>query len=356
LKVTNRFVVLSSLGLAHGISDGIAGYLIANLFIIFSTSLAGPLTLLYNLLAFGLQPVAGLLIDRFNVPKGGLLVGLSLATLAWVLLPFQPVLSVVLIGLGSAVIHSSGGGLALTLTPGKARGIGIFAAPGVLGLALGAQLPQSGIKIFLPVLIGLLVLMMLILIIEDGHNLISTPASSIGIAGYEWTLIALCGAVAIRSMLWTGVVTGTGGNAIYGLRIALAAALGKITSGFFADRIGWKNWVLASLILAVPILEISSNRSHDAPGWGMLMGIFLLQSTIPVMLAMLFFMLPRQPAFSAGLGLGLATIIGGLPIFVGFASRLALPSVVIFSILLTLGLFVVSLNYPSLKDQPTDIV
>src|SRR5512145_251866 len=63
------------LGLAHGVSDASAGLLVG-----IAWQLSSPggkyLILLYNGLASGLQPLAGLLLDRLNQPRRGAAIGL----------------------------------------------------------------------------------------------------------------------------------------------------------------------------------------------------------------------------------------------------------------------------------------
>ena len=64
------------LGLAHGVSDGAAGLLLGSLAHTMPTWQIGLLVLLYNALAFGGQPVAGLLADHLRQPKMAAVAGL----------------------------------------------------------------------------------------------------------------------------------------------------------------------------------------------------------------------------------------------------------------------------------------
>ena len=49
-------------------------------------------------------------------------------------------ISIILIGIGSAIFHAAGGAMAIRSTPERAVGPGVFAAFGVVGLALGLRL------------------------------------------------------------------------------------------------------------------------------------------------------------------------------------------------------------------------
>ncbi|HXF64915.1 MAG TPA: hypothetical protein VNK95_25030, partial [Caldilineaceae bacterium] len=136
----NRYRLPILLGLAHGVSDGAAGWLLGSLVHDLSLNQVMLLVLLYNVLAFGAQPVAGLLADRWQRPRLAAIAGLCCNGAALLLAPWEARLAVLLAGLGSALFHVGGGGLALCVTPGRASGPGLFAAPGVLGLALGGAL------------------------------------------------------------------------------------------------------------------------------------------------------------------------------------------------------------------------
>src|SRR5512138_2391302 len=137
------------LGLAHGAADGAAGMLLGSLPRGMALGQVALLVLLYNALAFGAQPLVGLAADRAGRPRAALLAGLlaGLLLLGAALLAFeaQPRLAVALAGLGSAAFHVGGGALALCATRGRAAGPGLFAAPGVAGLALGGWLAISGV-------------------------------------------------------------------------------------------------------------------------------------------------------------------------------------------------------------------
>lgn len=125
------------LGLAHGVTDGVVGWLLGSLIQTLPLPQVGLMLLLYNFLAFAGQPVAGLLVDRLKRPRTAVLVALLLTSAVLLVGRADPISAVALAGLGSALFHVGGGALALGATPGRAAGPGIFAAPGVLGVALG---------------------------------------------------------------------------------------------------------------------------------------------------------------------------------------------------------------------------
>ncbi|HWQ14760.1 MAG TPA: hypothetical protein VNL77_18320, partial [Roseiflexaceae bacterium] len=66
------------LGIAHGLGDGAAGYLLGGLARSMLLADVALLVLLYNALAFGGQPLAGMLVDRAGRPRAAALAGLLL--------------------------------------------------------------------------------------------------------------------------------------------------------------------------------------------------------------------------------------------------------------------------------------
>ena len=59
-----RLILPLTLGLAHGVADGAPGMLLGTLPRAMALSQVALLVLLYNALAFGAQPLVGLLADR----------------------------------------------------------------------------------------------------------------------------------------------------------------------------------------------------------------------------------------------------------------------------------------------------
>src|SRR3972149_4648827 len=95
-------------GLAHGVSDASAGLLVGIAWQL--NSPAGKyLILLYNGLAFGLQPIAGLLLDRLNQPRRGAAIGLLCTAAGMTVIRCTLTPGIVLVGIGSALLHAGGG-------------------------------------------------------------------------------------------------------------------------------------------------------------------------------------------------------------------------------------------------------
>ncbi|MBM3125565.1 MAG: MFS transporter, partial [Chloroflexi bacterium] len=104
------------LGIAHGLSDAAAGLAVGWLMQNGGAD-AGLLIFLYNGLAFGLQPVSGLLLDVWKKPRLGVALGLALTSIGLVSFQFDARPGMLLIGLGSALFHAGGGAISIILSP-----------------------------------------------------------------------------------------------------------------------------------------------------------------------------------------------------------------------------------------------
>jgi len=298
------------LGLAHGVSDASAGLLVGWIIQQQSPGM-NSLILLYNLLAFGLQLVAGLLFDRLHQPKLGACSGLLLTMIGVLIIQSNLILAILLIGIGSACLHAGGGSIAITTTPGKASAPGVFAAFGVIGLSLGGM----GSLNFSSGLVGLLAVLLAGMAVIIGLFPQYSPKSSAmarsSLPIPEIVIVLLVLAITLRSTVWVGAQMTIGRYSSAALWVALAAGLGKLVGGFAADHLGWKRWLLVSMPGAVVLLGLTGQRLP-----GMIIGAFLLQSMTPLSIAAVGRALPKSPALAASFALGTAIIAGGLPFFI----------------------------------------
>lgn len=332
-----RLAVPAVLGAAHGVADGAAGLLLGSLLFSLELTKAGVLVLLYNVLAFGVQPAVGMLVDRSRRPKSAAVLGLILLCVGLIALGLRPELAVMLSGLGSALFHVGGGALAVRATRNSAAGAGFFAAPGVLGLAIGGALAATNHIVIWPFAatlllscVGVIALRMPASPVSLNTNSGDEPISSdLGVV-----VLLLLAAIAVRSAVWSGLQLVFQGQIKTIILLAVAACAGKLLGGFLADWIGWRRWATGALLTAVPFLILGEWRAQ-----ALLVGVALLQSATPVTLAATAKLLPRQPATAAGLALGLAIAAGGLPVYGGLATAIIAPPV------LTLMIAVAALSF-----------
>jgi FSR family fosmidomycin resistance protein-like MFS transporter len=307
------------LGLAHGVSDGAAGLLLGSL----ATSAPGTqialLVLIYNALAFGGQPLIGYFADNLRAPRafaaGGmvlLIAGLLSRSIG------SGEIAVLLAGLGSGAFHVGAGALTLRSCGGRSDAAGLFAAPGVVGLAIGGALAVSGHYLYLPFVISLVGLVLLVQAWPNPPHLISDskPPKEPIFESHDWIMIGLLTAVALRSLLWTSFQLASSGQITALVAMGIAAGAGKLIGGFAAERLGYRRWTLLSLLVAAPLLAFAGKKLLF-----LLPGVALLQSSIPCSIAAMARLLPARPATATGLVLGLAVALGGFP------TLLAIPSI-----------------------------
>ena len=111
-----------------------------------STSTAWSAFVVYNLLAFAVQPLVGLAVDRLKMPRAAALTGAVITALAVPLAMLDGgfAAAVVAAGLGNAVFHVGGGVTAAAVAPGRATPLGLFVAPGAAGVAAGIAVGRAG--------------------------------------------------------------------------------------------------------------------------------------------------------------------------------------------------------------------
>lgn len=291
---------------------------------------------LYNLLAFSTQAILGGFLDaaaqrqnrlsaKFTPDKYGrpnlyLIFAVSGAVIVALgaAISFSLPASICLIGMGNSFFHVGGGGYSLSVSKGKAAGIGIFVGPGSLGLAAGILFPDMK----LVYVMGLVLTGMAVVLLgaTQGSRYIEKSPGSLKefmqedtmhsrIVGEPhraapvrspWVLtltaILLCLAVAFRAF--------GGSFPAYswkkGIPAILIAALfvmaGKMAGGFAYDRFGARKTIVISSILAALIIVLFSGNASAS-----LSGIFALNIAMPVTLVLLYRCLHQYPAFSFGL-------------------------------------------------------
>lgn len=324
-----------ALGVAHGVSDCSAGLILGSLTNSVSIYGVGSMVLLYNVLAFGAQPLAGLLTDKLKNPKLAVLTGLLLMSAAIIMYFIHPFSAVLFAGLASAVFHVGGGALALCSTPDRSSGAGLFSAPGVAGLAIGGYLAISDI---FPAVV-MITLLSAIAVFIFALKIPVLPYNSIKEENefnkHDFIMLILLLAIAIRSAVWNIFQHIEQGEITNIILISISAAGGKILGGYAGDFFGWRRYSFSAIILAIPLLILGETSIYF-----LLPGIALLQSVTPIMVTAVYKNMKKLPATSAGLSFGLAIAAGGLPFIQGdiaaeeFSSPLIIGGVLILTAIL----------------------
>ncbi len=340
MKLRTAINNLAVYGLAHAAVDGVCAAVLFSMLRaeVFSLVTIGYLFLAYNVIAFGLQAVVGVLVDRLKAPRLFAVLGMAFTVLAAFIYLRQPVAAVILLGLGNAAFHVGGGVISLSLTPRKATAPGIFVAPGALGLLAGTLLGKSGEFSALTVLIVMLVLAVLVFVIPKPE--IYRPQKPVPRErsyAFEVIIVLVLFSIAIRSLVGTALVFPWKTETDLLVMLTVAVALGKGLGGLLADRLGWMLIVVA-LVWSIPFLAMGGK----APAVGMT-GVFLFNITMPVTLVMVSNLMPGKPGTAFGLTC-LALIAGALPGFTEFKTSLDNPVFIVLVVAVSAAVLYYSLT------------
>ncbi len=301
------------------------------------------LILLYNTLAFSTQCLVGLAADRWrkHCPAA------SLSMLCVVLgfaLPVPSVLRVFLIGCGNSVFHVAGGAVALERSGGKAGELGVFVAPGAVGLTLGTLWPSLGPWFAVLLTLAAVSEVPLSRLLPVAHEK-PVPAEN-GLNGKKEPLgavILLIAAVATRAVGGSVVSFPWKTSAVMALILTLSVWAGKTAGGFLCDRIGARRSALVSIPAAALLIAFCSARMFPS-----LLGQFALNLTMPVTLWLLYRAMPDSPGFAFGLAasaLWPGTIAGKFITLTGAAARALTVVTFLF------GLFAVLRSEKTIRNE-----
>lgn len=299
---------------------------------------------LFNVLAFGLQPLIGWAADRWRAALLLAFVG-ALLVLGAITLP--PAVGLALLGLGNGCFHIGAGCMSIKASNRRLLGLGIFVGPGALGLTLGIGLARTPLM-HVPIAIALVMLLILCGVWfarprSDGLEPTERreKAQTLRLLGLAVPLVLLC--IAIRSFVGLGMSFSWNTTVATAIGVGLALAVGKITGGWLADRMGWIFSVVLVLIVSVPTLWLGAK--HASSG---LIGIALFQAPMAVTLGTLVRFLPGRPGLAFGLAsaavyVGSIFLQGELPVLVFSFGGLSLLS------LLAICLLVLALHAGSVR-------
>lgn len=315
------YATLLLLGAAHGLNDFVAGALLA----VCSRTLPGSETAVwftvYVALAFAAQVPLALVADKWPQWRWWLTAALTLIAAAAMLGSTHIGMAVVLSGVASAAVHVAGGAWALQLRVPQGFGAGVFAAPGIVGLTLGgfAQLHGFAWTMLAVAALGIAAVLFTLrpALHKTGHHAASGTPSHFD--RHDAFMLLLLLAITLRSAVWDIFQAIHTGSEQVLLGIALAAAAGKITGGWLADKMNSLHVLGGSMVISLGLLQFSIK--HEVFLYG---GIALLQATLPASVLQVNRLLPRWPAMTNALVLGLAVTLGGFPYMLD-AAALFLP-------------------------------
>ncbi len=287
--------------------------------------------LIYNFCAFALQMPMGALLDilcagRQEKARRWPLI----AALAGVLCTIVgAVTHPAVLGFGNALFHVGGGVGTIEedrQRQWQGRGLGVFVAPGALGLYLGTLLAKGGAaKAGLGAACVLMAGLCAVWIYRQrrgragaaeygGQRPLTERESGICIShgGFSAFRLAVCcfAVVILRSYIGMTVQFPWKTTVVSGLIAALAVVCGKAAGGFLAAQYGYRRIAGISLSAAAVCFQFSDMLPMGAAA------LFLFNMTMPVTLYLVIDRFPQMPGFTFGL-LTFALFLGFLPVYFG---------------------------------------
>jgi FSR family fosmidomycin resistance protein-like MFS transporter len=272
--------------------------------------------LLYNFCAFALQLPLGLLADRFNRNAVCAASGCVLVAAAY---GFDglPVAAAVIAGVGNGLFHIGGGIDVLNSAGGKAGPLGVFVAPGALGIFLGKLLGKQNSIHAAVIIIVLLTAAAVILKLRytkvRRFTSENAPVSFNNIGTLTFFTAALCLflVVCLRSYAGMTLAFPWTGDGNWGYALVLAVVLGKAAGGFLADRFG--------VARASAVTLISSAALFLLPGVPLcgVAAVLLFNMTMPMTLWAVERLFPGAKGFAFGL-LTFGLFLGFVPVCLGY--------------------------------------
>lgn len=330
---------------AHAVNDSYAAFLAPLLPRIMDklelgVALAATLAMSLSIAASLLQPLAGLMADRYGrrffVAAGPLLSGIFLSMIG--LAPTFTVLVLLLAlgGLGSALFHPPGASMAARISEGRGSGmrLSVFSFGGAMGFAIGplvavgivSRVGLEGLWIAMIPGVVLGILLLKLLPPDRLHRNAALPPSPTtvlkqlrGPLGIIFLISAL-GAFIQRVFLTlepiaasqAGVSEATGALI---LSVYLAAqGAGTLTSGWLTDRVDRRRLLVILTLLAFPAHFMAfwvTPGSYWTFAFAIVAG-FLNMALLPPIVVMAQEILPEGTGVSSGIVMGLAWALGSV--------------------------------------------
>lgn len=291
--------------------------------------------ILYNTIAFALQPFFGLLADKIGKTQrfaffGCILIGVS----ALMQVPFAQAVAA---GLGNAMFHIGGGAFSLNINREKAAYAGLFVAPGAIGLFLGGIVAKM--VGFNPWFVIIPMALLAIAVLPVPHLPFSLPnaVAKRNRNAALLPLLLLLLVITLRAVIGSVGVYPWKNTGISGLFMVMTIALGKAAGGVLSDWAGRRNVTVIALILSAPLLAFFESAIIPS-----LAGLFLFNLTMAVTVTEIADHLQGYSGFAFGLTT-LALILGTYFIYLGWGRFFTSPWITFICIVLSAVMMYVSI-------------
>ena len=251
---------------------------------------------LYNGFAFLLQPVAGLIIDKYHNEKMMLILSCIFIILG--ILFSNLILSCICLGIANQIFHVAGGKICTNFLTNKATHLGLFVSLGAIGLMLGSNFYKYKILLFLPLVLYLTLTVLICLLYKKDNKSYSVEINNnkIMLPKKIFAVMFLVTVVLIRSFVGKIIHYDFELNITYIVLLGISSAIGKFIGGILKDLFGSMKVIFVSLFLCGLILVFFDNIFIL-----MLIGTILINISMPITLFELNKINPNHEGFNFGL-------------------------------------------------------
>lgn len=275
--------------------------------------------ILYNFCAFALQMPFGVMLDmKMNSRTCSYLTAIAGVICTIIGTMTHPII----LGIGNALFHIGGGVETIHEDDArgwKGRGLGVFVAPGALGLYLGTLAAKNGTDDTMLRFIYILMILLCAAAAAIQHKNTSRqlPCRAAQIDFDESIdqrkiYVSVCCLFVVILRSYTGMsVTFPWKTTIFsGTLAVLTVVIGKMAGGFLSARYG----LLRTSVLSLSLAAIAYIGSSVMPIG--IAALFLFNMTMPITLYLMICQFPQMPGFSFGL-LTFGLFLGFLPEYFG---------------------------------------
>lgn len=328
----NRFKKIILLSIGHLLIDLEGIYLINVQYNNYDFKDIALFFIIYNLIAFGLQPILGYYADIRNKYLQYAILG-SLFPIAALFFKDIGLVAIIISTIGNAMYHVGGGVLAMNLYPSKAAPAGVFVAPGAIGVFLGVLLAADS-HYYTPIiaLIGILVVISIWLLFRGSTIKIEYKKIN---QNFIVIIILILIIVFIRGFIGSILMFTWKDELLYEILLVAGIFIGKFLGGLLGDRYGLKKTGIFGLLVSGPLLLFG----YYIPIAGLL-GALFFNLTMAITLFIIMDNLGKYKGFAFGLTT-LSLVIAFLPKLLGFSLPIGVKYYAIILLLVVLGSYLV---------------
>lgn len=277
----------------------------------------------YNVFAFLTQPITGTIVDKMDKKHWMLLLSMVMLAISVFFTPRTSYLGTFfvasLLGLGNSLFHVWGGKQVAVKTKNDIRALGVFVAPGAVGLTVGILFYSWLLVCFFLLSICLLGIAYLHLdektSMIEGEELKEDKAHGHFSLNVIWQMMfAIMGFVVFRAYLSENLSDGLMMEGIGIMAIGMVSMLGKVAGGWIAKDFGILKTIIVILLVVLVCYVL-----RDTFWLFLLLGLFAINCTMPVTLYWANVLLKGREGFAFGL-LAAALILGHLIDLVNMSS------------------------------------